>query len=91
MVEIPPPDENDRKKIFAIHLRNKPLAEGIRIDDLASKTDGYSGADIAGACHKAAMTALRRVVQAEGAEKRGKTVALQITMADLIGSLEAVS
>ncbi|MDP2644990.1 MAG: CDC48 family AAA ATPase [Desulfobacterales bacterium] len=89
MVEILPPDENDRKEIFAIHLRNKPLAEGIRIADLAAKTDGYSGADIAGVCHKAAMTALRRVVQAEGAEKRGKTVALQITMADLIANLEA--
>ena len=91
MVEILPPDENDRKDIFAIHFRNKPLAKGIRIADLASKTDGYSGADIAGVCRKAAMTALRRVVQAEGKEKRSKTVALQITMADLIGNLEAVS
>ena len=89
MVEILPLDEKDRKEIFAIHLRNKPLAKGIRIADLAAKTDGYSGADIAGVCHKAAMTALRRVVQAEGAEKRGKTVALQITMADLMGNLEA--
>ena len=89
MVEILLPDENDRKEIFAIHLRNKPLAKGIRIADLAAKTEDYSGADIAGVCHKAAMTALRRVVQAEGAEKRGKTVALQITMADLIGNLEA--
>ncbi len=91
MVEILPPDENDRKDIFAIHFRNKPLAKGIRIADLAAKTDGYSGADIAGVCRKAAMTALRRVVQAEGKEKRGKTVALQITMADLIGNLEAIS
>jgi len=90
MVEILPPDENDRKEIFAIHLRNKPLAKGIRIADLVAKTDGYSGADIAGVCHKAAMTALRRVVQAEDAKKRGKTVALQITMADLIGNLEVV-
>ena len=91
MVEILSPDENDRKEIFAIHLRNKPLAKKIRIADLAAKTDGYGGADIAGVCHKAAMTALRRVVQAENAEKRGKTVAFQITMADLIGNLEAVS
>ena len=89
MVEILLPDENDRKEIFAIHLRNKPLAKGIRIADLAAKTEDYSGADIAGICHKAAMTALRRVVQTEGAEKRGKTVALQITMTDLIGNLEA--
>jgi transitional endoplasmic reticulum ATPase len=90
MVEILPPDENDRKEIFAIHLRNKPLAKGIRIADLVAKTDGYSGADITGVCHKAAMTALRRVVQAEDAKKRGKTVALKITMADLIGNLEVV-
>jgi transitional endoplasmic reticulum ATPase len=91
MVEILLPDENDRKEIFTIHLRNKPLAKGIRIADLAAKTEDYSGADIAGVCHKAAMTALRRVVQTEGAEKRDKTVALKITMTDLIGNLEAVS
>jgi hypothetical protein len=36
------------------------------------------------------MMALRRVVQAEDAKKRGKTVALKITMADLIGNLEVV-
>jgi len=91
MVEILPPDENDRKEIFAIHLRNKPLAKGIRIDDLAAKTDDYSGADIAGVCHKAAMTALRRVVQAGGGEKVDKAFTLEINMQDLLAAMDEES
>jgi len=91
MVEILPPDENDRKEIFSIHLRNKPLAKGVRSADLASKTDGYSGADIAGVCHKAAMAALRRVVQTEGDKKISKAVALRIRKEDLYHSIEEMS
>jgi len=89
-VEIPIPNEEDRKKIFEIHLRNKPLSPGIVLDDLVSKTEGFSGADIAGACHKAALTALRRVVKQGGGEKAGKRIRLQITKADLLSGLQEV-
>ncbi|MFH1156621.1 MAG: CDC48 family AAA ATPase [Pseudomonadota bacterium] len=90
IVEIMLPDEKDRQEIFAIHLRNKPLAKGIGIPELAAKTEGYSGADIAGVCRKASMTALRRVVQARAIGKSKKMVVLQITMADLISNLETI-
>jgi transitional endoplasmic reticulum ATPase len=89
MVEILLPNEIDRHEIFAIHLRKKPLAKGIRIADLATKSDEYSGADIAGVCHKAAMTALRRVIQAGSGEEDGDAVTLEITMADLLASMDA--
>jgi transitional endoplasmic reticulum ATPase len=90
VVEIPIPNEDDRKEIFEIHLRNKPLSPGIVLDDLVSKTDGFSGADIAGACHKAALTALRRVVEQGGGEKADKRIRLQITKADLLSGLQEV-
>lgn len=44
------PNRTERKKIFEIHIgkrRNADLS-GIRLDELVSKTDGYSGADIEG-------------------------------------------
>jgi transitional endoplasmic reticulum ATPase len=65
IVKIPLPVEIDRQQIFAIHLRNKPLASGISPAALASLTDGWSGAEIASACRKAALKAVRRVVEAE--------------------------
>ncbi len=90
VVEISMPDEKDRKEIFEIHLRNKPLAKGVSSNDLAAGTEGFSGADIAGACHKAALKALRRVVQGGGGEKSGKPAELRIRKEDLSHTIEEV-
>ncbi len=65
IVEIPLADEGDRREIFAVHLRGKPLAKGITAKDLAARTEGLSGAEIASICNKAALSAVRRAVLAE--------------------------
>jgi transitional endoplasmic reticulum ATPase len=90
VVEIPLPDQEDRKEIFEIHLRNKPVAPGVSPSSLASKTEGFSGADIAGVCHKAALRALRRAVDQEAGIAGGKTIKLQITNEDLLSSIEEI-
>jgi transitional endoplasmic reticulum ATPase len=56
------PDQESRRLIFEVHLRNKPLAPGISAGSLAARTDGFSGADIQGVCTKAALHAVRRAV-----------------------------
>lgn len=53
------PDEEARREIFEIHTRRVPLAEDVDLGDLARRTEGYSGADIAAVCKEAAMLALR--------------------------------
>jgi len=90
VVEIPIPDEGDRREIFEIHLRNKPVATRVSPASLASKTEGFSGADIAGVCHKAALRALRRAVEQGAGETGGETIKLQITNADLLSSMEEI-
>lgn len=70
VVDIPPPEEEDREQIFAVHLRAKPLAPGVDIPSLAERTDGFTGADIASVCSTAAMSAIRRVVRAPEGEQR---------------------
>jgi transitional endoplasmic reticulum ATPase len=65
VVEIPLPDESGRSEIFAIHLQDKPLGPGISFKDLASQTDGFSGAEISSVCTRAARRAVRRAVQAD--------------------------
>jgi len=57
---VPPPDFQARLEIFKVHTRRMPLANDVDLSDLARKTKGFSGADIAAVCREAAMQALRR-------------------------------
>ncbi|MDQ7779785.1 MAG: CDC48 family AAA ATPase [Planctomycetota bacterium] len=87
IIELPLPDENERREIFEVHLRAKPLAKDVDISKLAVKTDGFSGADIAGVCHKAALEAVRRVVKTmqQGApSKKERTTKPMVTNEDLL-------
>jgi len=89
VIEIPMPDAKDRKEIFEVHLRNKPVTSDLNLGSLAAGTEGFSGADIAGVCHYAALNALRRVVEA-GGEDTDDAAALQVTEADLLTVIEEV-
>ncbi len=53
------PDINDRKEIFAVHMRSLRLADNCDIEQLARQTPGFSGADIANVCNEAALIAAR--------------------------------
>ncbi|MFT4890272.1 MAG: transitional endoplasmic reticulum ATPase [Halobacteriales archaeon] len=68
-VHVPVPDEEARRAIFGVHTRDKPLAEGVELDDLASRTDGYVGADIEAICREAAMAATREFVNSVDPEE----------------------
>jgi len=43
LLYVPPPDVNARKEILKIHLKKKPLAEDVDIEELAKRTEGYTG------------------------------------------------
>ncbi|MCL1944057.1 MAG: ATP-dependent zinc metalloprotease FtsH [Candidatus Azobacteroides sp.] len=53
------PDLNDRKEIFAVHLRPIKIDESVDTELLARQTPGFSGADIANVCNEAALIAAR--------------------------------
>ncbi|MBU4372934.1 MAG: CDC48 family AAA ATPase [Candidatus Methanoperedenaceae archaeon] len=61
-IELRVPDREGRKEIFQIHTRGMPFTEDVSLDDLADRTYGFVGADIAALCREAAMTSLRRVL-----------------------------
>ncbi|MBI4101252.1 ATP-dependent zinc metalloprotease FtsH, partial [Candidatus Microgenomates bacterium] len=54
------PDRKDRLAILKVHLKNKPLAEEVKLDNIAGKTAGMSGADLANITNEAAILAARR-------------------------------
>ena len=61
-IEIKVPDKTGREEILAIHSREMPLDEDVDIEELASKTHGYVGADLEGLCKEGAMKTLRRLL-----------------------------
>ena len=61
-IMIDPPDEEARKAIFRIHLKDKPLAANVDIDSLAARTDRFSGADIENIVTEAVMLAIREFI-----------------------------
>jgi len=65
VVELGAPDEKSRESIYAIHLRGKPIDGRINPADLARRSPGATGAQIAGVVQKAAMLAVRRAVAAK--------------------------
>ena len=56
------PDEKARLEILKIHAGKKPLAEDISLEELAKKTEKYSGADLSAVVNEAVMLAIRECV-----------------------------
>lgn len=58
-VIIDNPTLEDRQAILAVHARNKPMEEGVKLDKIAKQTPGFSGADLANLVNEAAILAAR--------------------------------
>lgn len=54
------PDVKGREEILAVHAKNKILAEGVTLKNLAKRTPGFSGADLENLLNEAALLAVRR-------------------------------
>lgn len=54
------PDVRGREEILAVHAKNKILANGITLQNLAKRTPGFSGADLENLLNEAALLAVRR-------------------------------
>ncbi len=54
------PDVAARRAILGIHARNKPLEDDVDLDNLARRSAGFSGAELADVLNEAAILAARR-------------------------------
>ncbi len=59
-VVIDNPDINDREAILKVHIRKKPMDESVNLREIAERTPGFSGADLANVLNEAALLAARR-------------------------------
>jgi cell division protease FtsH len=56
------PDRSGRRLILEVHSREVPLASDVDLAEIASRTPGMAGADLANLVNEAALTAARRGV-----------------------------
>jgi cell division protease FtsH len=54
------PDIDGREEVLKIHCKGKPLAQDVKLREIAERTPGFSGADIANVANEAALLAARR-------------------------------
>ncbi len=91
-IHIGPPDVSGRREILAIHTRRMPLADDVDLDDLAQRTPGFVGADLASLCREAGYNALRRrhspaALEAGDIDLNGT---LRVGMADFLAALNVL-
>ncbi len=70
LIYVPPPDYKARIEIFKVHTKKMPLAPDVDLEELARRTEGYTGADIAAVCREAAILALREEFKVRPVEMR---------------------
>ena len=68
-VYIPLPDLAGRRELFRINMDEVDVSDDVDLDELANKSAGYSGADVANVCRDASMMSVRRIM--ERARKEG--------------------
>ena len=59
LIEVPEPDAEGRTRILDIHTRGMNLADSVDFEELADRTEGFSGAEIESLCTEAGMFAIR--------------------------------
>ena len=59
-IDISLPDRKARHKILSVHARSKPLCDSVNLKEWATKTPGFSGADLENLLNEAAIYAARK-------------------------------
>jgi cell division protease FtsH len=59
-IVVDQPDLEGRKAILDVHAKGKPLDDSVRLDVLARRTPGFTGADLANLMNEAALLTARR-------------------------------
>lgn len=86
VVDLPQPDRDTRRAIFAVHTHGKPVAPDVDLETLADLTEGLVGGDLASVCRRATMLAIRDHV----GQPAGQSQGVQLAARHFRQALEAV-
>ena len=92
VLKVPPPDKKARLEILKLHTAKNPLAADVNLERIAEKTDGFTGADLAGVASTAVMIALQDLVSKYKTieEVRKHAVEIKVTAKNFDQALEKI-
>ncbi len=79
LIHVPPPTLEARVEILRIHTQGRPLSDEVTLEDLAKKTEEFTGADLEAMANEASMLAIREYVLSGGSLKDEEVKQLYIT------------
>lgn len=65
LIYIPLPDEPGRLSILKANLKKAPLSSDVNLAEIAAKTPGFSGADLANVCQRASKFGIKESIEKE--------------------------
>jgi transitional endoplasmic reticulum ATPase len=92
-IEVGLPDAGARLHILGIHTREMPTDPDLNLEQIASLTGSYSGADLEALCREAALVCMRRTINLRDFEKRiasHQLSALSVTTYDFRTAMKRV-
>jgi len=94
-IEVGVPDRDGRKEVLQIHTRSMPLSDEVDLDEIASSTHGFVGADLASLSREAAMQTLKRILPQIDLERDEIPVeildSLKVERSDFVEAMKIVS
>lgn len=75
LVYVPLPDESSRAGILRAQLRKTPVADDVDLEYIASKTHGFSGADLGFITQRAVKLAIKEAISADIERRKAREAA----------------
>lgn len=88
LIYVSVPDRPGRRKILEIHAKGMPIADDVDLDDLAARTERFTGADLEDLVRRAGMFALRESIDSNIVAMVNFERALDETRASVTGEME---
>jgi len=83
LIYIKPPDSRTRLEILKIHTKKVPLSPDVNLQEIAERTEGYTGADLEALVREAVMIALREKLEVRQITKQHFESALKVVQPSL--------
>jgi len=88
LIYVPVPDQAGRRHILGIHTKGMPLAKDVDLDELARRSDRFTGADLEDLVRRAGLFALRKSIDAGEVNMEEFVRALGETRASVTAEME---
>ncbi len=91
VIEFGELDKNQRQKVFEVHAAKMALADDVSLAELAANSEGFTPADIAGVCQRAAMRAIHEFLGRREAYDDSQAGAFALTRADFEAAMDEMA